>query len=70
MLFTSYSYNQVRFNDHKNLSLTVSYTQNHRFLSFLIIIAHYSKEYCFLDGSHSTVLRIQVMVYVSYVVIC
>lgn len=52
------------------ISLTVSYTQKHKFLSFLISIAHYSKEYFFLDRTHSAVLRIQVMVYVSYVVIC
>lgn len=62
MFFTSYSYHQVRFNDRINLSLTVSYPQKHRF--FLIIIAHDSKQYCFLNSSYLTVLRIQVMVYV------
>lgn len=37
---------------------------------FLITIAHDSQEYCFLNSSCLTVLRIQLMVYVSYVPIC
>lgn len=68
IVFMFYGYDQVRFNDPMNLFLTVPCTQKQIF--FIIIIAHVSKEYCFLNCSNLTVLRIQVTVYVSYVVIC
>lgn len=50
----AYRYDQVMFNDHVNISVTVSCTQTHRFFLLKIIIVHDSR---FPNSSYGLCIR-------------